>query len=137
MDAGPPRSADAKTGAGDVRGNLIFLKRVELLELFEAKGKNIVVKRLRGAAEEPFQRRLVACRVPRINGDCAAHMPSGLALDPKPGIANDQVQPPTMHSTFQWLISPRASAFFEPEQHGANEHHESALAGLVWAVKDI
>ena len=117
MHACPSRSADTETGAGDVCGNLTLLKRVELLELLEAKRKNVVIERLGSSVEKPLQRRLVACAVAHINCDRATHLPSGFAFDAKPGIARNEVQPPAMHSTFQGFVSPRASAFFKPEQH--------------------
>ena len=51
LNARPARGADSQSGAGNHLGYLIVLKRVELFELFEAKGENVVVERAGRAAK--------------------------------------------------------------------------------------
>ena len=74
LDSGPARSADAQTSSGDVGGNLAFLQGVEMFKLFQTKGENIVVQRLRRTTEQTIQRRIVGCRISGIDTDTSTRV---------------------------------------------------------------
>ena len=59
MDRGPPGGANAKAGSRNMRGDLAILQRMELFELVEPKGENVVIQRLGRAAKKPFECSLI------------------------------------------------------------------------------
>src|SRR5262249_28869303 len=52
-------------------------------------------------------------------------------------VSHDQIQVTAVRTALQRLVTPRASTFFKTEEHGADECHECAFAGLVRPVQHI
>ena len=117
--------------------DLAVLQCVKLLELLEAERENIVIKRLRCAAEKPFERRFIAGRVARVNGNGSTNVTPGLALQPQARIGDGQIEPASVRSAIHRLVAFRTSPFLESEQHGTKERHERALACFVRPVEDV
>ena len=120
-----------------MRRDLAVLQSMELFELFESEGKNVVIERLGRASEKPFERRFVAGSISGINGHCAPRMAPGFALNPKLRAAAHQIHPASVGSTVHRFVTFGASTLLESEQHRTNERHESALACFIWAEKNI
>src|SRR5262245_48357158 len=92
LDGCPARGANAKAGARNVGRDFAFLQRVKLLQLFQAECKNIVVQRLRRAAQQTIERALVACSVSRVNAHDSTHVAARLPLQAYRSVPNHEVQ---------------------------------------------
>src|SRR5262245_51746842 len=137
LNARPSRRADSQPGAGDMRGDLTFLQRMKLLQLFQSKGKHVVVQRLGGTGEKPFQCRLVSCCLAGVYGDGAAYVTAGFAFHTQSRVADEQVEVSTVSPAFQRFVAFRRPSLLKAEKHRTDKRHERALARFIRSVKHV
>src|SRR5262245_54897207 len=137
LDACPSRRADPQAGAGDMRGDLAFLERMKLLQLFQSEGKHVVVQGLGRAAEKPLQCRLVSGCLAGVYLDGAAHVTAGFTFQTQSRVADQQVEVSTVSPTFQRFVAFGRPSLLKAEKHRTDKRHERALARFIRSVKHI
>src|SRR4051794_9887839 len=110
---------------------------MKLFELFKPERKNIVIKSLGCAAEQPLKSRFVAYRTTRMNGNGSPDMTTGLTFEAQARISDEQIERTSVRPSVYRFVAFCAATFLKSEQHGADESHERALARFIRSMKYI
>ena len=120
LNARPSRSANSETGARNMRRHLVFLQRMELLELFQTECKNVVIESAGRSAEQTVEH-LIARRslppIPRRRSQLPRTWRLGFALHTKRAAGNVQIQPSSVIAAIQRFIPANGAAAVETKEH--------------------